>query len=164
MSPLICLYCYLLRRIIGFIVSGVISLHNSLALAKNSLNSGSCFQASIFWILSQDPPEIKLGAATRTKGRDMLRAARQVLGKCGNRRVFVAQILLIILMEPTSLYLNITPIFGGYIMRQIYFRYLLVLMLICIFCIVPVIAQTSSDNWAPWVTMTSTNSATINWR
>ena len=49
-------------------------------------------------------------------------------------------------------------------MRQIYFRYLLVLMLICIFCIVPVIAQTSSDNWAPWVTKTNTNSATINWQ
>ena len=43
-------------------------------------------------------------------------------------------------------------------------RYLWVLILICIFCIVPAIAETSDHYWSPWVTKTTTNSATINWR
>jgi predicted phosphodiesterase len=43
-------------------------------------------------------------------------------------------------------------------------RYLLVLILLCVFCIVPAIAEASNDYWAPWVTNTTTNSATINWR
>src|SRR5208337_1894847 len=42
--------------------------------------------------------------------------------------------------------------------------YLLILILICFFCIVPAIADTSTDYWAPWVTKTNTTSATINWR
>jgi hypothetical protein len=49
-------------------------------------------------------------------------------------------------------------------MNQLYCRYLLVLMLLCVFCIVPAIAQTSNDYWAPWVTETTTSTATINWR
>ena len=43
-------------------------------------------------------------------------------------------------------------------------RYLLVLILFCLFCIVPAIADAQVDYWAPWVTKLSTNSATINWR
>jgi len=43
-------------------------------------------------------------------------------------------------------------------------RYLRVLILLCIFCIIPATAQTSNDYWAPWVTKTTTNSSTINWR
>ncbi len=43
-------------------------------------------------------------------------------------------------------------------------RNLLVLVLLCVFCIVPAIAQTSSDYWSPWVTETTTDSATINWQ
>jgi hypothetical protein len=42
--------------------------------------------------------------------------------------------------------------------------YLRVLILLCVFFIVPTIAETSNDYWAPWVTKTTTNSATINWR
>jgi hypothetical protein len=42
-------------------------------------------------------------------------------------------------------------------------RDLRALILLSIFCIVPAIAQTSSDYWAPWVTETTLNSATINW-
>ncbi len=42
-------------------------------------------------------------------------------------------------------------------------RNLLVLILLFAFCIVPAIAQTF-DYWSPWVTQTTTNSATINWR
>ena len=41
---------------------------------------------------------------------------------------------------------------------------LLVLILLCVVCIIPAIAQTSNDYWSPWVTKTTTNSATINWR
>ena len=43
-------------------------------------------------------------------------------------------------------------------------RHLLVLILLVFFCVVPAIAQTSNDYWAPWVTKTTTNSTTINWR
>ncbi|MGD0955192.1 MAG: metallophosphoesterase family protein [Methanotrichaceae archaeon] len=43
-------------------------------------------------------------------------------------------------------------------------RNLLALIFLCAVCIVPAIAQTSSHYWSPWVTMTTTNSATINWR
>ena len=39
----------------------------------------------------------------------------------------------------------------------------MVLTVFCLFCIVPVIAETSTTYWAPWVTKTSTTSATINW-
>ncbi|MCX5902308.1 MAG: fibronectin type III domain-containing protein, partial [Proteobacteria bacterium] len=42
-------------------------------------------------------------------------------------------------------------------------RYLPALILFCLFCSVPAIADTG-DYWAPWVTKTTTNSATINWR
>jgi hypothetical protein len=42
-------------------------------------------------------------------------------------------------------------------------RDLRALILLSIFCIVPAIAQTSSDYWAPWVTETAINSAIINW-
>ena len=42
--------------------------------------------------------------------------------------------------------------------------YLCVLILLCVFCIVPAIAETPTDYWAPWVTKTTTNSAAINWR
>ena len=41
---------------------------------------------------------------------------------------------------------------------------MLAIILLSVVCIVPTIAQTSNDNWAPWVTKTTTNSATINWR
>ena len=43
------------------------------------------------------------------------------------------------------------------------YRYLVVLVLLCL-CIMPILAQTSDDYWSPWVTKTTTNSATINWR
>jgi acid phosphatase type 7 len=43
-------------------------------------------------------------------------------------------------------------------------RYLWVLIFICVFCIVPSIAETSDHYWSPWVTKTTTNSANINWR
>jgi acid phosphatase type 7 len=43
-------------------------------------------------------------------------------------------------------------------------RYLLAMMFFCFFCIVPAITEASGDYWAPWVTKTTTNSATINWR
>lgn len=42
-------------------------------------------------------------------------------------------------------------------------RYLLLLILFCLFCIVPATAAMAVDYWAPWVTNLSTNSATINW-
>ncbi len=42
--------------------------------------------------------------------------------------------------------------------------YLLATMCFCFFCIVPAIAEASVAYWAPWVTKTTTNSATINWR
>ena len=38
------------------------------------------------------------------------------------------------------------------------------MILFCLFCIVPTIAETAVDYWAPWVTKLTTNSATINWR
>lgn len=43
-------------------------------------------------------------------------------------------------------------------------RYLLALILFCLFCIVPAIADAGVDYWAPCVTKTTTNSATTNWR
>lgn len=43
-------------------------------------------------------------------------------------------------------------------------RFLLLLVLFCIFCIVPIIADTSTDYWAPWVTNTNTTSVIVNWR
>ncbi len=43
-------------------------------------------------------------------------------------------------------------------------RYLLLWLLFCPLCFVPVYAATGADYWAPWVTKTTTNSATINWR
>ena len=42
-------------------------------------------------------------------------------------------------------------------------RYLLALIFFCLFCIMPVIADAAVDYWAPWVTKTTTISATINW-
>lgn len=42
-------------------------------------------------------------------------------------------------------------------------RNLLVLILFFVFCIVPAFAQ-AFDYWSPWVTQTTTNSTTINWR
>jgi len=42
-------------------------------------------------------------------------------------------------------------------------RFLRLLVLLSL-CILPVIAQSSDDYWPPWVTQTTTNSATINWR
>ena len=45
-----------------------------------------------------------------------------------------------------------------------YLRVLILLNFLSFFCIVPTIAETSNDYWAPWVTKTTTNSATINWR
>ncbi len=42
-------------------------------------------------------------------------------------------------------------------------RYLVALTLLCL-CIVPILAEASDDYWSPWVTKTSTDSATINWR
>jgi hypothetical protein len=41
--------------------------------------------------------------------------------------------------------------------------YLAALIILC-FYIVPVLAETSDDYWSPWVTQTTTDSATINWR
>jgi hypothetical protein len=38
-----------------------------------------------------------------------------------------------------------------------------ILILICIICIVPALADPPSGYWAPWVTKTNTTSATINW-
>ena len=38
------------------------------------------------------------------------------------------------------------------------------LILLCMLCIVPVLADTWENNWAPWVTKTTTTNATINWR
>ncbi len=43
-------------------------------------------------------------------------------------------------------------------------RYLLVLILIFPLFFTPAYAVTGADYWAPWVTKTTTNSATINWR
>jgi len=43
-------------------------------------------------------------------------------------------------------------------------QYLLASMFLCLACIVPDIAEASTAYWAPWVTKTTTNSATINWR
>ena len=40
----------------------------------------------------------------------------------------------------------------------------LTLILFCVICIVPAIAETSDDYWAPWVTKTTINSAIINWK
>jgi len=37
-------------------------------------------------------------------------------------------------------------------------------LLLCLIGIVPVLADTWENNWAPWVTNTTTTSATINWR
>jgi hypothetical protein len=45
-----------------------------------------------------------------------------------------------------------------------YLRVLILLNFLSLFCIIPTIAETSTDYWAPWVTKTTTNSATINWR
>jgi acid phosphatase type 7 len=45
-----------------------------------------------------------------------------------------------------------------------YLRILALLNILIIFCIVPAIAETSGNYWAPWVTKTTTNSTTINWR
>ncbi|MCX5810021.1 MAG: hypothetical protein NTX36_11740 [Proteobacteria bacterium] len=42
-------------------------------------------------------------------------------------------------------------------------RYLLALILFCLFFIVPAIAVEAVDYWSPWVTKLSTNYATINW-
>jgi acid phosphatase type 7 len=42
-------------------------------------------------------------------------------------------------------------------------RYLPVLILLSL-CIVPTLAQASDGYWPPWVTLTTTDSATINWR
>jgi hypothetical protein len=42
-------------------------------------------------------------------------------------------------------------------------RYLLALIFFCLFFIVPVIAHAAVVYWAPWVTKTTINSATINW-
>jgi hypothetical protein len=42
-------------------------------------------------------------------------------------------------------------------------RCLLVFILFCLFCVVPAIAEEATVYWAPWVTKTTTNSATINW-
>jgi len=42
-------------------------------------------------------------------------------------------------------------------------RYLVTLVLLCIY-IVPILAEASDDYWSPWVTKTTTDSATINWR
>ena len=42
-------------------------------------------------------------------------------------------------------------------------RFLKVLVLLSLF-IHPALAKASDDYWAPWVTLTTTDSATINWR
>jgi acid phosphatase type 7 len=45
------------------------------------------------------------------------------------------------------------------------FRYLLGTIFFYLFCLVPAAAEAASgDYWDPWVTKTTTNSATINWR
>jgi len=43
-------------------------------------------------------------------------------------------------------------------------RYLPVLVLFCLCLIVPAVADAGGDYWAPWVTKTTTTSATINWQ
>ncbi len=43
-------------------------------------------------------------------------------------------------------------------------RIFFVLILLGMLCIVPVLADTWENNWAPWVTTTTTTGATINWR
>jgi phosphodiesterase/alkaline phosphatase D-like protein len=43
-------------------------------------------------------------------------------------------------------------------------RILILLNFLVLFCIVPTIAEESNVYWAPWVTKTTTDSATINWR
>ena len=43
-------------------------------------------------------------------------------------------------------------------------RIFLALILLGMLCIVPVLADTWENNWAPWVTATTTSDATINWR
>lgn len=40
----------------------------------------------------------------------------------------------------------------------------LVILIFGLFCIIPVVADTWEDYWSPWVTNTSTSSASINWR
>jgi len=40
----------------------------------------------------------------------------------------------------------------------------LALILLGVLCVVPVLADTWENNWAPWVTKTTTTDATINWR
>jgi hypothetical protein len=42
-------------------------------------------------------------------------------------------------------------------------RYLVTLIILCL-CITPILAETSDNYWSPWVTKTTTDSATINWR
>jgi Phosphodiesterase/alkaline phosphatase D len=42
--------------------------------------------------------------------------------------------------------------------------YILILVFSCFFCMVPAMAETPDDYWPPWVTKTTTHSATINWR
>ena len=42
--------------------------------------------------------------------------------------------------------------------------HILALLLCLLFCSVPAIVYAAGDYWAPWVTKTTTNSATINWR
>jgi hypothetical protein len=37
-------------------------------------------------------------------------------------------------------------------------------LILCVLCIVPAIAQAANHYWSPWVTLTTTDSATINWR
>ena len=72
--------------------------------------------------------------------------------------------LVILRMSDRNPYIfEIVIIFLEYEMKLMH-RYLLVLILLGVFCIVPAIAQTTSDYWAPWVTETTTSSATINWR
>jgi acid phosphatase type 7 len=39
-----------------------------------------------------------------------------------------------------------------------------VLILLCMLCVVPALAESWENNWAPWITKTTTTSATINWR
>jgi len=48
-------------------------------------------------------------------------------------------------------------------MAEKLFRFLKVLALLSL-CILPALAEASDDYWAPWVTLTTTDSATINWR
>ena len=42
--------------------------------------------------------------------------------------------------------------------------HILALLLFCLCCFLPATADAEGDYWAPWVTKTTTNSATINWR